>query len=85
MNGFYELSDNELEQVDGGASAEKVGIGLGCIVAGCGAASYFGGSSVLLMGVGACAACGPVGWACIGACVLGAAAGGWLIGRGIFG
>ncbi|HOA80567.1 MAG TPA: bacteriocin [Defluviitaleaceae bacterium] len=82
---FTELSNAELMEVSGGWNPVKIIQGIGGCAAGAGLASVLGGSSVMTMGVGAALACGPVGWACVGAVALGAAAGGYLIGQGIIG
>lgn len=78
-----ELTNQDLMMINGGWDPSAIGAGLGCIAGGGAVASYIGGSTVLTMGVTAALACGPIGWACVGAVALGAFAGGYLIGQGL--
>ena len=78
MNGFQELTFNEVQCIDGGKwydAAITFVTGITGAVGACGLVSG-SGIGIATMGVGSLLACGPAGWAVLGVgAVLGAATG----------
>lgn len=75
-NGFCEITQEEMQMVNGGKWYDAVlafAGGISTTVGACGLASG-SGVGIASMGVGSLAACGPAGWAVLGIAVVGGAA-----------
>ncbi len=68
-------------ELQAGWSLANVAAGYGTWTATTEIVTGLGGETVMDMGVGALAACGPIGWAILGVGVLGAAATGYVLAR----
>jgi len=77
------LDDTQLLAVNGGFEPDKIAAGMGAVASATTIAAYLGGTSVFTMTVGGALACGPVGWAVVGAIAIGSFVGGYLIGDGL--
>jgi hypothetical protein len=76
---FIELNNNSLTSVDGGWSPANIAAAYGTFSATCDICTAIGGDTVLDMGVGALAACGPVGWGILAVGAVGGVATGYVL------